>query len=101
MLPVIWSSEAQAELVSIMRYLSERNPVAATRLGHIIEQSTQRLPQYPYLFKTSERMPGCREIIAHPNYIVIYQVAADQIRVLRVLHSRREFPGKEDASHPV
>ena len=44
------------------------------------------------LFKTSERMPGCREIVAHPNYIVIYQVRANQIRILRVLHARRQFP---------
>ena len=92
MLPLVWSDEAQSDLLAIVRYVAERNTVAAARLGHSIEQSTEQLPRHPYLFKTSERMPGCREIVAHPNYIVIYQVRANQIRILRVLHARRQFP---------
>ena len=92
MLSIVWANEARADLLDIVRYVAERNTVAATRLGHSIKQSTEQLPRHPYLFKTSERMPGCREIVAHPNYIVIYQVCAKQIRILRVLHARRQFP---------
>ena len=92
MLPLVWSDEAQPHLLATLRYAAELHPAAAARLGHSIEQSTEQLPRHPYLFKTSERMPGCREIVAHPNYIVIYQVRANQIRILRVLHARRQFP---------
>ena len=35
----------------------------------------------------SERAPGLREIVAHPNYLVLYR-----IEVVAIVHSRREFP---------
>ncbi|WP_413899559.1 type II toxin-antitoxin system RelE/ParE family toxin [Rhodoferax sp.] len=28
----------------------------------------------------------------HPNYIVVYQVGSDVIDILRVLHSRQQYP---------
>ena len=96
MLPVIWSKRAQDDLLRVMRYIAKRNQAAATRLGRKLEDSAQNLQHHPYLFKTSERMPGCREIVAHPNYLVIYQVRAAQIRVLRVLHARQQFPADEN-----
>lgn len=48
--------------------------------------------EHPYLFRTSTRMPGMREVVAHPNYIVIYRVAFDLIEVVNVVHARREYP---------
>jgi plasmid stabilization system protein ParE len=42
----------------------------------------------PIIWKNSSRS----EIVAHPNYIVVYQVKADTIDVLRVLHSRQQYP---------
>ena len=40
----------------------------------------------------SGKVPGTREIVAHPNYIIIYQVSENTVDVLRVLHSRQQFP---------
>jgi plasmid stabilization system protein ParE len=40
-------------------------------------------------------VPGTREIIAHPNYIVIYQVMAERIEVVSVLHARQEYPPRQ------
>ena len=44
-----------------------------------------------YMYR-SGRVPGTREIIAHPNYIVVYQVMAERIEVVSVLHARQEYP---------
>lgn len=44
------------------------------------------------MYRHSERIPGCREIVAHPNYIVVYRVELDHIEVLRVMHARQEYP---------
>jgi plasmid stabilization system protein ParE len=30
--------------------------------------------------------------VAHPNYIVVYRVEREEISVLRVLHSRQQYP---------
>ena len=44
------------------------------------------------MYRQSEHVPGCREIVAHPNYIVVYRVGLDCIEVLRVMHARQEYP---------
>lgn len=36
-------------------------------------------------------MPDTREIVAHPNYIVVYRVLPDRIQVVEVLHSRQQY----------
>jgi len=43
----------------------------------------------------SQRILGLREIVVHPNYIVLYRVAATCIEVVNVVHARREFPWQE------
>lgn len=45
----------------------------------------------PYLFRLG-RVPGTREQVVHPNYIVVYQVGSDVIDILRILHSRQQYP---------
>ena len=45
----------------------------------------------PYLYR-SGRVPGTCELVAHPNYVLVYRVAAECIEVVSVLHSRQEYP---------
>jgi len=91
MLPVIWNLDAIDDLKDITDYISEHNTWAARRLGAAIRASTGRLPQNPFMYRQSERIPGCREIVVHHNYIVIYRVDADRIRIMRVVHARRMY----------
>ena len=44
----------------------------------------------PYLFRPG-RVPSTRELVVHPNYIVLYQVGSDVIDILRILHSRQQY----------
>jgi plasmid stabilization system protein ParE len=37
-------------------------------------------------------LPDTREIVAHPNYVVVYRILKTRVRVLNVLHARREYP---------
>jgi len=94
MLPVVWSARAEKDLLSIIEYVGEINPKAAERLAEAIRTSTWPLSEHPYIFKNSQRVPGYREIIVHPNYIVLYRVEIDRIQVMRVVHARRDFPEK-------
>ena len=88
---IVWTDEARSDLLEIVAYIADRNPSAAVQLGRAIEQSTWPLPQNPYLFKRSERREGCREIVVHRNYILVYRVGA-AIEVLRILHARQQYP---------
>ena len=92
MLPVVWSDEADADLDRITAYIGQFDVHAAVRLWGLVLSSVERLSEYPYLYRKSERTPGCREIVVHPNYIVVYRVGLSCIEVLRVVHARREYP---------
>ncbi len=92
MLSIIWAAAAAADLEEITQFIWQRNPIAAQRIWQLIQDSVLPLSDHPYLYRQSERMPGCREVVVHPNFVVVYQVRTESIRVLRVLHSRQQYP---------
>lgn len=88
---VRWSDEATTDLVEIIDYIEQRNATAAQNIHASIIQSAESLPLMPYLFRLG-RVTGTRKHVVHPNYIVFYQVGNDAIDILRVLHSRQQYP---------
>lgn len=60
-------------------------------MRELIETAILPAAEHPYLFRTG-RISGTREIVAHPNYVLIYCVTAEHIEVLDVLHSRQQYP---------
>jgi plasmid stabilization system protein ParE len=77
--------------VEILDYIEQRNATAAQNLHAAIVQSAENLPLMPYLFRTC-RVAGTRELVVHPIFIVVYQVGSDMIDILRILHSRQQYP---------
>jgi toxin ParE1/3/4 len=90
-LTVFWRASARANLASIIRFIANESPPAARRLRKLIEDSVLPAAEHPYLYRPG-RVPGTREIVAHPNYIVVYRVIADGVEVVTVLHARQEYP---------
>jgi toxin ParE1/3/4 len=91
MLPVEWRAEASADLEDILSYIADRNESAAESLNEAIEQATSQLPQHPYLYRLG-RADGTREIVVHPNYLVIYRVTSIAIEIVAVVHARQQYP---------
>jgi toxin ParE1/3/4 len=87
---VEWRPEARAELRAILEYIIERNVAAANDLNEAIEAATTALPDHPLLYRIG-RVPGTREIVVHPNYLVVYRIS-DWIEVVTVLHARQKYP---------
>lgn len=94
MLRITWRRSARAALNEILAYIAERDPAAARQLRGRILHSVELARSHPELFR-SGRLPDTREIVAHPNYIVVYRVQTGRIQVLSVLHARREYPPTE------
>lgn len=90
MLALVWTDEATTDLLDILDYIAERNPAASARLNAAIQHTAERLPAHPLLHRPG-RVPGTREAIVHPNYILVYRVA-DVIEVLGILHARQQYP---------
>ncbi|SHE40253.1 toxin ParE1/3/4 [Modicisalibacter ilicicola DSM 19980] len=93
-LPLHWRATAREQLASIVRFIAERDPRAARRLKARLESAPLLLSEHPYLYPAG-RVPGTRELVAHPNYLLVYRVAADRVEVVAVLHTRQEYPPSE------
>ncbi|EAQ6132271.1 type II toxin-antitoxin system RelE/ParE family toxin [Salmonella enterica] len=92
MLPILWLPSARDDLRQIVTYIARENISAARRLKIRIETSVLALSEHPYLYPPSDRVPGLREIVAHPNYIILYRVATSSIEIVSIVHARRQFP---------
>lgn len=88
---ILWSSPARADLAQIIEYIAQRNPPAARRMKSLIEDALMPTLRHPFLYRAG-RVVGTREIVVHPNYIVVYAASDDAVDVLRVLHSRQQYP---------
>jgi toxin ParE1/3/4 len=90
-LQVKWSDEASLDLVEVIDYIEQRDPFASVRLHEEIVLAVERLSDAPYLYRVG-RVPGTREVVVRPNYLSVYQVGADAVAVLPVLHARQQYP---------
>jgi toxin ParE1/3/4 len=90
-LPIVWRQSARADLAHIIAFIAERSPAAARSLKSTIESAVLPASDYPYLFRAG-RVPGTHEIVAHPNYIVVYSVTASAVEIINVVHARQQYP---------
>jgi toxin ParE1/3/4 len=90
-LPILWKPQAREDLAKIIAYVAERNQFSALALLDAIEAATMPSASYPYLFRPG-RVAGTREIVAHPNYIVVYRVCEHRIEIVNVVHARKQYP---------
>ena len=88
---VRWRPVAEVDRDGVIDYISQDNPTAAIELGDAIERRVAELSEHSRLYRAG-RVRGTREMVVHPNYVVVYRIARDEIEILRVLHSARQWP---------
>ena len=86
-----WKAVAIADLLAIIDYISDENPGAAQALKDKIKDKASRLIEHPRMY-CAGRVNGTREMVVHPNYVVIYSDDADTVTILRVLHTAQQWP---------
>lgn len=91
---VEWRPRARRRLKEIYEYIEERDPQAAENLVESIRGAVTALAENPYIYRRG-RVSNTREMVVHPNYLVIYRVS-DRITVLNVLHARLRYPTDKD-----
>lgn len=91
MMKLFWTPEAIQDREGIYDYIEADNPAAALALDELFAEKADRLVDHPGLGR-SGRIAGTRELVAHRNYILVYDLAGDLVRVLRVLHAARQWP---------
>ena len=91
MMELFWTDEATQDREQIYEYIESDNPAAAMALDELFAEKADRLVDYPNLGRLG-RVAGTRELIAHQNYVLVYDTMGDLVRVLRVLHASRQWP---------
>ncbi|QHJ01740.1 type II toxin-antitoxin system RelE/ParE family toxin (plasmid) [Xylophilus rhododendri] len=89
---VVWLEPAIENVLEFAAYVAEDNLRAAFELEEKLFRSTDLLADQPYLFRASPFVPGQREIVVLPNYIVLYEVDDERqlVTVTDVVHARRQ-----------
>ncbi|CAM2176120.1 putative toxin Y4kP [Paraburkholderia sacchari] len=88
---LFWTPEAIQDRDDIYDYIEADNPAAALDLDELFEEKAMLLVDHPNLGRRG-RVADTRELVAHRNYLLIYDVSGDQIRVLSVVHAARQWP---------
>ena len=97
-LPVFFTALAEEDLDQIEDYISAHDPAAAARVrATIVQQSLQlgSTPEKGMALKDphGEQETGVRlwPVSRHRNYLVLYKIEPNLIRVLRILHAAQDW----------
>lgn len=88
---VVWSEPAEENLDAIVTYIADDNIHAALEMDDLLREAANGLAKFPRKGKPG-RVPGTRELVAHPNYILVYLLTEESVLVVTVLHSSRQWP---------
>ena len=67
---LVWTPESVDDREEIYAYIEADNPRAALALDSLISDSAERLLEQPGLGRPG-RVRGTRELVLHPNYLLI------------------------------
>jgi len=82
---VIWSPAALQDAARIYDYIALFNPPAAQRLAERLFEAAEQLQHFPLRGRVTAA-DGRRELTVVRPYILVYEVQADLVRILRVWH---------------
>lgn len=91
---LLYSPAASADLHDIFDYIEPHHPRAAEETILRLEQTALLLEQFPMLGQAG-RVEGTREFfVPGLRYVLIYRIeeARGVVRILRILHTRRQWP---------
>lgn len=86
-----WTLAAEQDRADIVDFIAQDNPLAAIRMDEIFSAAVGRLAEHPLLGRTGQ-IPGTRELIPHESYRLVYEVWADTVWILTLVHTARLWP---------
>jgi addiction module RelE/StbE family toxin len=87
--PVRWQDPALADLDRIYAYLMQERPDLAEEVAQELVVAGDSLALFPFRGRRGLAR-GTRELVIVRPYILVYEVAADEVRILRLWHGAQE-----------
>ncbi len=92
---LVWTDTAKKHLREILSYIRADDPAAARKMKVRIEKSVSYLAHQPFMGRQGA-LPGTRETIPHPSYRLVYQVLVDEVQIVALVHTARQWPPMTD-----
>ena len=88
---VLWAPEALEDRLEIFEFIATDNPLAAIELDERFSDAAALLADFP---EAGQRgvVPGTRELFPHESYRLVYEIVAEEIVILMVVHVSRQWP---------
>ena len=90
---LVWSLRSENDLAAIVNYIAADNLDAALELDCRITSFAESLLDFPKRGKPG-RVAGTRELTVHEHYVLVYETEGEDLRILSVLHTSRQWPPK-------
>ncbi len=90
---VFWALDAEQDRNDIVDFIAQDNPRAAIRMDELFVEAANRLSAQPLIGKPGH-VAGTREFIVHESYRLVYEVEADTLWILALVHTARLWPGR-------
>ncbi len=95
---LLWTPQAEQDLIEIYSFIALDNPAAADRVLSRLQLSVEMLARNPRLFqRRPDIRPSARVLIEGP-YLVLYEIHPDsddgrirEVEIVRVVDGRRDL----------
>lgn len=94
---VVWLPAARQDRLEVLNFIEAENPSAAAKMDELFEAAVARLGNFPHLGRPG-KIVGTRELIPHESYRIVYEIEAETVWVIALVHTSRQWPppAKED-----
>jgi len=87
----IWAPEALQDRLEIFNYIAKDSPCSAVMMDEAFQNAAASLADFPHRGRQG-LIPGTRELFPHDHYRLVYEVHGDDIWVLAVVSTWRQWP---------
>jgi len=88
---VRWTPQSERDRRDVHDYIASDNPLAAARMDELFGAAAAKLAEFPEMGRIGS-VPGTRELIPHESYRFVYEVKADTVWIVALVHTARRWP---------
>jgi addiction module RelE/StbE family toxin len=88
---LVWSPEALNDRLAIFDFIAADNPRAALGMDELLLRAASGLSDFPQQGRPGV-VTGTRELIPHEHYRLIYEIHGDDIWILAIVSTWRQWP---------
>lgn len=91
-----WTQCALDEFENAHDHIAKDNPRAAQEIAQRILDASHKLLDHPHIGRIGEDEDTREWRVQRTPYLLVYEIKDDVIELLRVWHTKREWPPQED-----